>query len=514
MTTAKPFTFRREEMLERLHLKPAFDVIIVGGGATGLGTAVESARRGHRTLLVEAADFAQGTSSRSTKLVHGGVRYLRSGQIKLVREALLERERLLRNAPEIVQPLRFVIPSFHPGGRWFYYLGLKAYDWLAGKTQLPGAELLNRSQCAELLPDMRDSGLRGGVAFSDGQFDDARLTIALARAAAAAGAVVLNYMPVTGLLSRNGRIVGIAARDAEQGSELEVEGRVVVNATGVFASKLWELEAEALATRHKDRPRITPSQGTHLVLPGRCWNSRHALLIPDTPDGRVLFVIPWQRHTLVGTTDVVVSDVVAEPQPSEAEIDYLLTNVGQYLTVKPSRADVSSIFAGLRPLVGHKGSTDKSSASLSREHELHVSPGKLISAVGGKWTTFRLMGEQLTNLAEQVAELPPRPSSTRDLQLCNALGAHAAFAFDDEAWENPSTVESMVRHAVQNEMARTVEDVLARRTRTLFLNARRALQLAPLVAQLLASELGRDQAWCEAQNRIFERLARRYLIPS
>ncbi len=394
-----------------------WDVIVIGGGATGLGAAVESASRGHRTLLVEAADFAKGTSSRSTKLIHGGVRYLRQGRIRMIRQSLRERGLLLQNAPHIVHPLNFVLPAYRFGSRLFYYAGLRAYDLLAGRLRCGRARRLSRDETCRELPTLRDENLRGGVLYSDGQFDDARLAITLAMTAADLGAVVANYTPVTRLLYAGGRINGLVIRDIESDREISVFGKVVINATGVFAGNILKMDDDS-ADAHADDHRavIVPSQGSHLVLDSSFLPGLSALMIPETDDGRVLFAIPWHGSVLLGTTDLAVREVTAEPRPTQSEVQYLLEHAGRYLKRTPCEADVLSRFAGLRPLVGPRTGRH-STSSLSREHDIRTSSTGLITVIGGKWTTYRAMGEDLINRAESDGGLRRIPSRTASLPL-------------------------------------------------------------------------------------------------
>jgi len=395
----------RAAMLSRLD--EAFDIAVIGGGATGLGVAVDAAARGYRALLVEARDFGQGTSSRSTKLVHGGVRYLQQGNIALVRDALREREILLRNAPHLARERRFLIPAYASWEKPFYGAGLRLYDLLAGRTAMEPSRLAGASKAQELVPTVSPKGLRGGVLYSDGQFDDARAAFALARTAARLGAVVLNACEAAALIHENGRVAGLVVHDTEGGAEFQVRARCVVNAAGAYTD----------AIRRMDEPDAPPmvalSQGTHLVLGGDFLPGETALMIPRTSDGRVVFLIPWHGRTLAGTTDVPVDAPSAEPMPREEEVSFILEHAGRYLCRQPERADVLSVFAGLRPLVKGRGRT----ADLSRDHTLLVSPSGLVTITGGKWTTYRRMAEDAVDAAARVAGLPPRACPTRELVL-------------------------------------------------------------------------------------------------
>lgn len=522
----------RSQMLDAIaDPSTTWDVIVIGGGATGLGTALESASRGHRTVLVEAADFAKGTSSRSTKLVHGGVRYLRQGQFRMVRESLLERTRLLHNAPHVVHSLGFVLPTYSLGMDWYYYAGLKAYDLLGGSSEFPGAQRLSRGQTLEALPPLRPERLRGGVLYSDGQFDDTRLAISLLRTFIDQGGVAVNYAPVVRLLRTGGRTTGVTIRDLENGKEHLIRGRVVINATGVFVEQILEMEPSEAARREESL--VMPSQGSHLVLEASFLSSTRAMMIPETDDGRVLFAIPWHGKVLFGTTDLAVKQIEIEPRPLREEVDYLLDYAGRYLVRAPERRDVLSTFAGLRPLF--RSRTSKGTAALSREHEIRVSEGGMISIIGGKWTTYRLMGENLIDRAEQVGGLPPKTSRTEALILHGGEGEQSQSTEDPLAMygsdattmrslieTNPTLGEKLhprlpylavqVVWGVRNEMARTVEDILARRTRALFLDARAAMEMAATVARLMREELAQTGAWESDQVRQFQTLAEGYLL--
>lgn len=508
----------RLAMLARLAEPITWDIVVIGGGATGLGCAVDAAARGYSVLLVEARDFAKGTSSRATKLVHGGVRYLAQAQLPLVREALAERARLLDNAPHLVHPLRFVVPAYRFRDKPMLAAGLGLYDLLAGRRGIARSQVLDAARTVAALPTVQPRGLRGGIAYWDAQFDDARLALALARTVADLGGVALNYCPVTGLILEGGRVAGVEITDAETGARFKVSGRAVVNATGVWADDVRRMA-------RADAPRmLKPSQGVHLVVDAGFLPGKDALLIPQTDDGRVLFMIPWQGKCLLGTTDTPRSDRPLEPEPLPGEIDFILETARRYLVRAPSSADVRSIFAGMRPLIG---AGDASlTRQLSREHLVDVSAEGLISVLGGKWTTYRLMAEDAIDVAQSLARLPKRYSGTADLRLHGALaGSMDPYGSDREAldriqgadvrlMQDASLTEAEVRYAVRAEQARTVEDVLARRHRALFQDARVAQALAPAVADLMADELARDGDWVATQVAEFSALADHYLPPS
>lgn len=516
----------RDTFLEKVRSEDhPWDVLIIGGGATGLGAAVDAASRGYRTLLLEQCDFAKGTSSRSTKLVHGGVRYLQQGNVSLVLEALHERGRLAENAPHIVRDLTFVMPAYSWWERPFYGIGLKLYDLLAGKRSLGKSHLLSRKQALRELPGIKERRLRGGVVYHDAQFDDARLAIVLAQTAADLGAVVLNYVRVEGLKKGgNGRTRGVVARDVESGDEFEIPARVVVNATGVFVDAIRQQDDP------ESRPIVSPSQGIHIVLDRSFLPTDNAMLIPRTEDGRVLFAVPWHDRVLLGTTDTPVEEASLEPCPLEEEIEYLLKYAGRYLERVPTREDVLSTFAGLRPLVGSGDVSD--SSSISRDHVVRISKSGLITVTGGKWTTYRKMGEDTIDEAIRVGGLEKRSSATADLRLHGWIQQNSLSDPLDVYGADRSRVEEIIQAevggaerlhpdlpyvfgeviwAVRYEMARTVEDVLSRRTRALLLDAHAAIECAPAVAARMASELGYDDAWTQEQTQDFDRLAEEYL---
>jgi glycerol-3-phosphate dehydrogenase len=493
----------RDTMMQQLEADPAFDVAIIGGGATGLGAAVDAAARGYRTVLLERGDFGCGTSSRSTKLVHGGVRYLAQGNLSLVREALLERGRLLANAPDLVRAQQFVVPTFSTLGTLYYLAGLKAYDLLAGRLGIQSTQRLGRKAAVEALPTIRTDRLAGGVVYCDGQFDDARLAVRLAQVAAGQGAVALNYMNVTALDRANGHVTGLVACDVETGREWRLRAKCVINATGVFADQVRRMDqADA-------EPTLMPSRGSHLVLDRRFLPGDAAMMIPKTDDGRVLFAIPWEGRVLLGTTDVATQTVDIEPRVSDEEIDYLLEHAGRYLTPMPQRRDVLSMFAGLRPLARPSGGK-RDTAAVSRDHAIHIAPSGLVTVTGGKWTTYRRMAEDAINAAAKSAGLPQARCGTRDLPLAFTTSV-VAQADEATMHEGLPVQPSDVVRAVRDEGARTLEDVLSRRTRCLLLDARAAVAVARQVARIMAGELGRDEAWREKQIAAFSALAADYL---
>ena len=508
------------------HRQQPWDVVIIGGGATGLGCAVDAAARGYDTLLLEMHDFAKATSSRSTKLVHGGVRYLEQGNVSLVFEALHERERLQNNAPHLVRNLSFVVPSYKWWEGPYYWTGMKVYDLLAGSQNFGTSRHLSRTETLEQLPTIERDGLRGGIQYFDGQFDDTRLAVNMAQTAADHGGITLNYMTVTDLTKTNGIVDGVVAHDEESDTTHEIEARVVINATGIFTDTIREMDDPDVA------PTLRPSQGTHIVLDRSFLPGESAIMIPKTDDGRVLFAIPWNDRVVVGTTDVPVDDVSHEPSPTEEEVSYLIEHANRYLAKTVSRSDVLSTFAGIRPLVAPPGS-DGDTSDISREHQLYVSDSGLVTISGGKWTTYRQMAEDTIDRAVEQGDLPAHASVTGDLKLHGArenadqFGDLAAYGSDAVAIQElmekcPELAPPLddrlpirgaqVMWAAREEMARTVEDVLARRTRCLLLNAEASIEVAPRVAELLAEELGRPPSWVDDQIDAFTEVANRYTL--
>jgi glycerol-3-phosphate dehydrogenase len=514
----------RDEAITQLRAGGEFDFLIVGGGATGLGAAVDAASRGHRVALVEAYDFAKGTSSRSTKLVHGGVRYLKQGNISLVVEALKERGLLAQNAPHLVHDLAFVIPAYHWWDGPFYGIGLRIYDTLAGKLGLGPSRNLSREETLECIPTIERSGLRGGILYHDGQFDDARLAVNLAQTAVEQGAVVANYVRAVSLVKENGIVTGAVLRDEENGEEFTLRAKSVINATGVFVDALRKEDDEG-AERI-----IAVSQGVHLVLPKRFLPGDSAIMVPQTEDGRVLFAVPWHDRVVVGTTDTPLPGASIEPRALPEELEFLMEHARHYLAEDPTADDVLSVFAGLRPLV--KSGDGSDTAAMSRDHSVLISESGLITVTGGKWTTYRKMGEDVIDQAEMVAGVEGKACVTRDLRIHgwkqDLGGPFSWYGSDAERLdelinEDPRMGETVddaldltiaeVRHAVEHEMARTVEDVLSRRSRALLLDAKATIRAAPQVAEILAEFLGKDARWKEKQSQEFVELAKGYLFP-
>ena len=518
---------KRNDMLRQARQRTEpWDILIIGGGATGVGTAVDAATRGYSTLLLEQHDFGKGTSSRATKLVHGGVRYLEQGNVSLVMEALKERGLLRQNAPHLVSELPLIVPSYNWWEGPFYGIGLKLYQMLSGKYGFGSSQLLSKEETLKRLPSVNAEGLTGGVVYYDGQFDDTRLLINLVATAFEQGATLMNYAKVTELhKGSDGIIHGLTWEDVETGERFEVRGKVVINATGAFTDSVRQL-GDASAKKM-----IAPSQGAHIILDRSFLPGHDAILVPHTKDGRVMFALPWHGHTLVGTTDTPVEQATLEPVAMEKEIDFMLETASLYLARKPTKADILSVWAGIRPLV--KAGDGKNTAALSRDHTVHIDQCGLLSIAGGKWTTYRNMAEDGVNQAATLGDLPDKPCRTKTLNIhgfhpnAENFGALAFYGTDavgvralidkDAALGQPLDAElpyvaAEVVWAAREELARSVEDVLARRTRALFLNSRAAVRMAPRVATLLAQELGHDKAWQVAQVEAFNKVAEGYIV--
>jgi glycerol-3-phosphate dehydrogenase len=501
-----------------------WDVLVIGGGSSGLGAAVESAARGYKTVLIERFDFGKGTSSRSTKLVHGGVRYLEQMNVTLVLDALRERGHMLRNAPHLVHDLQFVVPAFSYLTLPYYGFGLKVYERLSGKLSFGASKLLSRQQTQEMLPGITSAGLRGGVLYHDGQFDDSRYLVSLLRTFQDLGGTAINYVEATGLIQQNGKTVGVHARDVEENAAFDLQAKVVVNAAGVFSEDVLAMDGAAKGSL------LAVSQGTHFVLPKSFLQGSAALMVPKTADGRVLFAIPWHGATLVGTTDEAVDGASVEPHSMRSERSFLMEHIARYFGRAPKVEEVMSVWSGLRPLVrkGH-GKTSK----LSRDHTILVSRSGVVTVTGGKWTTYRRMGQDAIDHAVEVAGLAKVASKTLELKLHGWTDQSASFAESDRVYgadlpmvqqlsANDASLEELLHPrlpykmrevvwAVRYEMARTLEDVLARRTRALFLDARAAIEAAPAVSNLLARELGKSEKWRASDLQSFLAVAQGYV---
>jgi glycerol-3-phosphate dehydrogenase len=517
-----PQSLQRKDVLSAIRSTAEWDVLVVGGGATGLGAALEAASRGYRTLLLEARDFAKATSSRSTKLVHGGVRYLQQGNVKLVLEALRERGRMLRNAPHLAHRRGFIVPAYAWWEFPFYGIGLSLYDVLAGKEGLGHSRVLSKGSVLKELPTLNSQGLEGGILYYDGQFDDARFAVTLLRTLFDEDGLALNYGRVTGLLKQADVISGAIAEDGETGERLECRAKVVINATGIFSDDLRRMDEPASSKI------LAVSQGSHVVLPREFLPGNSALMIPRTSDGRVLFAIPWHDRVVVGTTDDPVPQAEYEPRAMEDERRFLIDHVERFLGRRPAATETLSMWSGQRPLV--KQADAASTAAISRDHTVLISKSKLVTITGGKWTTYRKMGEDVIDRAAALAGLAKSPSKTADLRLHGwsqdvAAGGEWRQVYGSDlpllSAINPDLAEPLhpalpfqqaeVVWAARYEMARTLEDVLARRTRALFLDARASIEAAPQAARLLAEELGHDDLWQHKQVAAFDAVAAQYV---
>jgi len=527
----QPLLTHRAELFKRLGESKTYDIAIVGGGATGLGVALDAAARGFKVVLVESHDFSSGTSSRSTKLVHGGVRYLAQGNISLVREALKERATLLENAPHLAQPLAFVMPSYNWWEVLFYGIGLIMYDALAGMASLGPTKFLNRDATLSLLPKAQPQRLKAGIQYWDAQFNDARLALTIARTAAARGALLLNYCRAADLFYEDGRVAGLVCEDTLSGLSYRIYSRCIVNAAGVWVDELRSKDDAANKGdgRHALKPMVAPSQGVHIVVDREFLGGDAALMVPKTADGRVLFAVPWLGKVILGTTDTPKSDLAREPLPFKHEIDFILSESARYLRRAPRRSDVRSVWVGLRPLGKAQGEDGYSSKGLSREHTVLVSRSGLVTVPGGKWTTYRAMAEDVLSVCQQRSLLAASSGGvTVHLKLigagrpcmevkslCKPPGLHSygdeqALVMDLPGADTILTdglSEAMVRFAARYEYAVRVEDMLARRSRLLFLDARLAASLAARVGEILHQETDLDP-----QVEIFLDLAKHYLF--
>lgn len=503
-----------------------WDILIIGGGATGMGTAIDAASRGYKTLLVEKEDYGKGTSSKSTKLIHGGVRYLQQGNFSLVLEALKERALLKKNAPHIVHDLKFIVPTYDWWESPFYGIGLKLYDWLAGKEGFGDSEILSKEETVKFIPTITQKDLRGGVIYHDGQFDDTRLLVNMMQTAKEQGATVLNYHEFLKFTkSDKGIIEGGIIKDTFTKKEYQIKAKAVINATGVFSDTIRQQDDA------KIRKIMTSSQGVHIVLDKSFLPGDTAIMIPETDDGRVLFAVPWHDKIIVGTTDTPVTEYPYEPIAQEDEVDFLITHAAKYLTKDPTRADVKSIFVGLRPLVKNGNAED--TASISREHVIEVSKNGLVTIAGGKWTTYRKMAEDVIDKAAMVASLPEVRSNTEnlkihghqknniDIDILSIYGSDAVHIKElvlqnpelgDKIHPNYEFIKAQIVWAVKHEDAKTIEDILSRRIRLLFLDAQASMDATETVANILQKELNKDVEWKQQQITSFLKHANKYLL--
>lgn len=519
--------FNRNEALKNLSSTQEWDIVIIGGGATGLGTAVDAASRGYKTLLIEKYDFAKGTSSKSTKLVHGGVRYLANGDIKLVLSALKERGLIFKNAPHVSFVQSFVIPSYNTLNKLKFLIGLKIYDWMAGSLRIGKSTLLNKNEVLEKLPKVKSKGLAGGIQYFDGQFDDARLALNLGQTAAEQGATILNYTEATAIQKdANGKVIGLSFIDTETNQSYTVKSKSIINATGIFVDDILKLDTPT----HKNL--VRPSQGAHIVIDKKFLGNEDALMIPETSDGRVLFGVPWHGKVLLGTTDTPLNEHQIEPRPLEEEIAFILSTANDYLDNPPTRKDVLSVFAGLRPLAAPTAGNENSTKEISRDHKLIKGKSNLITITGGKWTTYRKMAEETVDMAAAVGQLAASTCKTTELPIHGYTqekrdGHWQVYGSDTakiEALvnEQPELGEKLhhdhdyiaaeVVWACRHEMIVKVEDFLARRIRLLLLDAHASLEVAPKVAQLMAHELNKDQIWIDKELDSYQKLVANYTL--
>lgn len=491
---------QRNQQIDLASKVDQYDLVVIGGGASGLGVALDAVSRQLKVLLVEKHDFGKGTSSRSTKLVHGGVRYLQQGNVRLVMEALRERGYLLKQAPHNAHVQDFIVPFYKQWEGLYYFAGLKAYDWLSGKWSLGGSRWLSAETVIKRLPNIARQGLKGGILYTDGQFDDSRLCIDLVRTIIEQGGYAINYMSASEIIKKDSKATGVVLHDEISGENHSVEAKAVVNATGVFTDAILQMDGAAKTDRT-----IVPSRGSHIVLDGSFLKSDTAIMIPKTEDGRVLFVIPWLGKVIVGTTDQQTPDPVLDPKATDEEVGFILKNCKQYLSKKPSKDDILATFAGLRPLAAPSGKTGKTK-EISRGHKIYSSATGLTSIVGGKWTTFRKMGEDVISHLIKKKLLPPSESKSYDLPIVGqphkvpSSPIHTSLPYD---WAE-------IDRIIASEMAVTVEDVLSRRTRCLLLDREAALSVAGDVAQRLAEHNAKDTAWIEAQLDHFTTTAQAY----
>lgn len=521
---------KREDFILQLKSQNIlWDFIVIGGGATGLGIAVDAASRGFKTVLLEQSDFAKATSCRSTKLVHGGVRYLQKGDVGLVREALHERGFLRKNAPHLVKDQRFIIGNYSWWEKPFYTIGLTFYDLLSGSMGFGHSIPMSKNEVIRCVPQIVRENLKGGVSYHDGQFDDSRMAINLMQTAVEKGAVMVNYIKVSSLLKdTGGKVSGVKAEDIIDGGSFELKGQCIINATGIFVDSIIKMD------NPDEAPLVRPSQGVHLVVDSSFLGGKDAIMVPKTSDGRVMFGVPWHNRVILGTTDVPVKDFVLEPKALDEEVDFILETAGRYLIKKPQRKDVLCVFAGLRPLAApKKNANGTKTKEISRSHKLIVSDSGLVTITGGKWTTYRRMAEDTVNLALKTKKLAFKRCQTKNLKIHGYLKNSDGndwlqiYGSDKEEIlrlqkENPLYEKKLhkdydftvgeVIWAVRQEMARTIDDVLARRVRALYLDARASIEMAPTVAAIMAEELKRDKKWEESQVHEYTEMAKAYIL--
>jgi len=486
----------RSSNIKLLNYNKKYDFIIIGGGASGLGCALDASSRGYSVVLLEKFDFCKGTSSRSTKLIHGGVRYLEKGQIRLVYEALKERDILKKNAPHLVKQIGFLIPVYNYFLKFYYYLGLKVYDFISGNLSFKKSKIVNRNSAIELVPNVAKEKLKGGVVYFDGQFDDSRLGIDIALTCESYNAILLNYISVESLIKKNGKIKGVVANDSVNNNTFSILGEHVINATGVFSKSIMNMDSIKLESV------IRPSQGVHLVIDKSFLKGSFGILVPKTSDGRVLFAIPWLEHVIIGTTDSIVEKPSFNPLATQNEINFILENIKNYLEVYPDENDIKSVFVGLRPLVA--SNSNSKSKDLSRKHKIIVSDSGLVSVIGGKWTTYRKMAEKVIDLTLKNTDLPFIKCNTSNLKIKNGL---SNIDFSKESLSDDFFLsKEMIIYYIKNEMALNLDDIMSRRSRCLFLNIKESIRIAPDVVQIMSKELFKDEVWVKDQLQSFYNL--------
>ena len=488
------------ELLNRV--KEPFDFLILGGGATGLGCALDASSRGYSVLLLEKYDFCKGTSSRSTKLIHGGVRYLEKGQLSLVYQALKERDILIKNAPHLVNQVGFLIPTYNYFRKIYYWIGLTLYDFISGNKIFEKSKMIGFKKALSLVPNINKEKLKGGVVYYDGQFNDSRMGIDIALTATNNNAILINYMSVESLIKKNGRVVGVKAMDSLFNKEYQIQAKKIINCTGVFSQSVMNMDST------ESKSLITPSQGVHLVVDKKFLNGGFGILVPKTSDGRVLFAVPWLGEVLLGTTDTELEKPTIDPIPTEIEIEFILDNVKKYMSIKPSKKDIKSVFVGLRALVG----TNKNikSKDISRDHKIIVSNSGLISVIGGKWTNYRIMGKEVIDNAIKTSNLNFVESQTENLKIKNGLGN---IGTDEKSLSSVFYIsKSQIQHYLREEMAINLDDIMSRRSRCLFLNSKESIAIAPKVVEIMANELSKDKDWIENQLNQFYKLTKLYSI--
>ena len=488
------------ELLNRV--KEPFDFLILGGGATGLGCALDASSRGYSVLLLEKYDFCKGTSSRSTKLIHGGVRYLEKGQFSLVYQALKERDILIKNAPHLVNQVGFLIPTYNYFRKIYYWIGLTLYDFISGNKIFKKSKMIGFKKALSLVPNINKEKLKGGVVYYDGQFNDSRMGIDIALTATNNNAILINYMPVESLIKKNNRVVGVKAKDSLFDKEYEIQAKNIINCTGVFSQSVMNMDSS------ESKSLITASQGVHLVVDKKFLSGGFGILVPKTSDSRVLFAVPWLGEVLLGTTDTELEKPTIDPIPTEKEIEFIIDNVKKYMNIKPSKKDIKSVFVGLRALVG----TNKNikSKDISRDHKIIVSDSGLISVIGGKWTNYRIMGKEVVDKAIKASNIKFVESQTENLKIKNGLGN---IGIDEKSLSSIFYIsKSQIQHYLREEMAINLDDIMSRRSRCLFLNSKESIAIAPKVVEIMANELSKDKDWIENQLNQFYKLTKLYSI--